>query len=69
MVIDDEANYWTVSVQDPGASKTLYQAHRGTLRGAKLAGIEFILFYLDGATAADRKPEQVETTLVWSVGW
>ena len=69
VTVEDESTYWTVRVEEPGATTALYKAHRGTLRAAKVAGIEFGVFHRGGSAVVDQSPEQLAEVLSWTVEW
>src|SRR5690348_8596080 len=69
VTVEDECTYWTVRVEEPGATTALYKAHRGTLRAAKVAGIEFAVFHRGGSAVVDQSFEQLALVLSWNVEW
>jgi len=69
VTVENESSYWTVRVEESGFTTALHKAHRGTLRAAKLAGIEFAVFHLGGPAVVDQSPEQLAETLGWKMEW
>jgi hypothetical protein len=66
--VENDSGCWTVRVQALAGVRTLYQAQRSTIEAAKVAGIEFAMFRLGGATLAD-SPEKLAHALAWKERW
>ena len=66
--VEDHSGDWTLRVQDPARSRTLYTAHRGGARAAQVAAIEFAIFWLLGA-ASRLNPDRLARELTWQEYW
>jgi hypothetical protein len=66
--VENDSDCWTVRVQALADVRTLYKAHRSTVDAAKVAGIEFAMFRLGGATLTG-SPERLADTLAWKERW
>lgn|SRR6478672_7558738 len=63
ITVSDGASSCTVRVQASDNDKILYNAHRSTVAGAKLAGVEFAIFHT--GSASFQSPETVTRSLAW----
>jgi hypothetical protein len=66
--VEDNSGDWTLRVQDSAANRTLYTAHRGGVRAAQLAAIEFAIFCVLGA-ASRLSPDRLAQELTWQENW
>jgi hypothetical protein len=65
--IDADLDHRTIRVQSRDTG-TLYKAHRSSVDAAKIAGIEFAVFYQGGETLDD-SPEKLASALPWREQW
>ena len=66
--VENNSGDWTLRVQDPARSATLYTAHRGGARAAQVAALEFAIFFVLGA-ASRVSPDRLATELTWQEYW
>jgi hypothetical protein len=66
--VENNCGDWTLRVQDPARSATLYTAHRGGVRAAQVAALEFAIFFVLGA-ASRVSPDRLNQELAWQEYW
>ena len=66
--VENNSGDWTLRVQDPVRSATLYTAHRGGARAAQLAAVEFAIVFVLGAASRVR-PDRLNQELTWQEYW
>ena len=59
---------WQAQVRDRSNGRTLYSAHRCSLRAAKVAAAEYAVFGAVGA-AGQKTPEAMAQDLPWDESW
>lgn len=66
--IETTTGDWTLRVQDSGANRTLYTAHRGGARAAQRAAAEFAIFRELGPESRV-SPDRLVSQLSWQAYW
>ena len=66
--LETDSGDWVLRVQDSTRRETFYTAHRGGVRAAQLAAVEFAIFRVLGPTSP-LSPDRLARELAWQEYW